>query len=122
MLEDACHELDLAAKFRDSGAGASYANYITALRQQSTLKESEERLAMQVRGMEQLVTSMSLALPAASSLPAYQQLCTELAKRRDRQKSVVITACSTNLPQYTSHTSTERGDREVGNHAEKAVQ
>ena len=69
LLEEACHELDLAVQLSDSQAGASYNHYITALRQQSALKEREERLAMQVNGMEQLVTSLSIALPNAAMLP-----------------------------------------------------
>ena len=90
LLEEACHELDLTAKFSDSQAGSTYDRYITALRQQSSLKESEERLAMQHRGLEQLVTSLGIALPnAVSSLPSYRQLCTELAERKDRLKRVV---------------------------------
>ena len=91
MLEDACHELDLAAKCDGSQAGASYHRHIEALREKSTLKEKEERLDMQVDGMQQLVTSLGIALPNAASLPAYKQLCTGLAERRETLKEVVST-------------------------------
>ena len=89
LPEDACHELDLAAKFRDDQAGGTFDRYLSAVRQQNTLRESTERLKAQVEGMEQLVTAISIALPAASSQPAYSHLCCELQHRRQRLKSLV---------------------------------
>ena len=89
LLEDACHELDLIVKFSDSRAGSSYERHLNATRQQKTLKETEERLMSQVEGMEQLVTSVSLALPGAVAQPAYRRLCQELMNRRERLKKVV---------------------------------
>ena len=81
--------MDIAAKFSTIQAGATYQRYVAALREQSALKESEERLAVQVTGLEQLVTSLAIALPGAVSQPAYQQLCKEVAERRERLKRVV---------------------------------
>ena len=89
LLEDACHELDVATKFRDNQAGGTFDCYHSAVRQQNTLRESTERLKAQVEGMEQLVTAISIALPAASSQPAYSHLCCELQHRRQRLKSLV---------------------------------
>lgn len=43
----------------------------------------------QVEGMEQLVTTVSLALPGAVAQPAYRHLCQELMNRRERLKKVV---------------------------------
>ena len=56
LLEDACHQLDLIVKFSDSRAGGSYEQYLNATRQQTILKENEERLTSQVEGMKQLIT------------------------------------------------------------------
>ena len=73
LLEDACHKLDLAVEFRDSQPGASYDCYFTALKQQTHLRETEDRLKSQIDGMEQLVTSAVIAFPGATAQPAYQQ-------------------------------------------------
>ena len=89
LLEEACHELDVKAQLQDSQAGASYDRYISALRQQSALKEDQERLAVQVNSLEQLVTLLGITLPSAASQPAYNHLCSEVAERREKLKKVV---------------------------------
>lgn len=91
LFEEACHELDLTAHVSVDVAGAIYGRYASALRQQSKLKEEEGRVEMQVSGMEQLVTSLGIALPNAGSQPAYQQLCSELGARKARLQKVVST-------------------------------
>ena len=91
LFEEACHELDLAAHISVDVAGATYGRYASALRQQSKLKEEEGRVEMQVSGMEQLVTSLGIALPNAGSQPVYQQLCSELGVRKARLQKVVST-------------------------------
>lgn len=79
----------MAVKFRDSRVGASYDHYFTALRQPTHLRETEERLKSQIDGIEQLVTSVAIALPGTTAQPAYQHLCNELHERRERLKTVV---------------------------------
>ena len=89
LFEEACHELDLTAHVSADVAGATYGRYASALRQQSELKEEEGRVELQASGMEQLVTSLGIALPNAESQPAYQQLCSELGARKARLQKVV---------------------------------
>ena len=89
LFEEACHELDLTAHVSADAAGATYGRYAASLKQQSELKEEEGRVEMQVSGMEQLVTSLAIALPNAGSQHAYQQLCSELGARKARLQKVV---------------------------------
>ena len=116
LLEEECHELDVMVKFQASQAGASYDRYVSALRQQSTRKEDEGRLAVQVNGLEQLVTLLGITLPNAASQPAYQQLCRQVAERRERLKKVVNITSKINVNSLiNNHTciNTERGDKEI---------
>ena len=91
LFEEACHKLDLAAHVIGDAAGTTYSKYASALKQQSKLKEEEGKLKMQVGGMEQLVTSLAIALPKAETHLAYQQLCSELGARNARLQKVVST-------------------------------
>lgn len=88
-MEDASHELDIAATVRDTQAGSTYERYVTAFHRQSHLKEEVQLLQAQVVGLEQLVTLASLTLPNATTNPQYRQLCTEVASRKARVRQLV---------------------------------
>ena len=129
MLEEACHELDLVANVQGSRAGVSYERYITALREQGSLRDEEERVGMQVEGMEQLITTLAIALPNADSHPPYIQLCRELGERKERIKRVVSTitaqyALSAGVATHNTcmFACSESRDTEVGRHHEKGIQ
>ena len=96
LLEEECHELDLVAVLPPTEAGPTYERYTTLLRKQSTLQEEEEKVAVQVEGMEQLVTVLGIALPNASSYLPYQQLCREVLVHKEKDGK------DSSLQKYTS--------------------
>lgn len=111
LLEDQCHELDIVAKVGSRQAGASYEAHIASLRQQSILKEETERVERQVAGMEQLITTLAIALPNANSHTPYQQFCQQLCEKKDKLKKMVsisvqcevTTTTGQKLPQNCTH-------------------
>ena len=124
LFEEACHELDAVAHFKDDVGGASFVKYSSSLREQNKLKEEEERIKKQVSGMEQLITVLGLALPNADSHLPYQQLVLELRSRKDRLQKVVSTKFMVPfcIPLLDSLVTSGSRDRKAGESDEEGVQ
>ena len=84
LLETACAKLDLKVILHGQGTQeTSYAKYIDAITEQSSLKEELEREKNLVNGLEQISMLISLFYPTPpEDNPSYQNLATQLALKR----------------------------------------
>ena len=89
LLEDSCHELDLLAELQGSDAGCSYKHYITALRQQRALKDDAHVLEYNLKVLEQVATYTLTTAPNLASVPAFQQVTSEITRKREQLQHLV---------------------------------
>ena len=92
-LEDECHELDISysVELQGSIAGSGFNTFVTALKRQSDLRDSKDRITEQIEGLEQLLTLVVVSLPPNSPQPntVIQQVMAEITSRKDRKNQIV---------------------------------
>lgn len=88
MLENACHELDLAAAdVTGSLGGASFDKYTSALKRYFALKDELEKQIHVVNLLDQLITYLALTLPEGS--PALEEVKKETTTQRHAAQALV---------------------------------
>ena len=81
--------MDLLAELQGSGEGRSYENYVTALRQQRALKDEVHISEYNLRVLEQVATYTLTTAPSTASLPAFTQVTSEIARKKEQLKQLV---------------------------------
>ncbi len=88
MLENGCHELDLAAaEVTGSLGGASFDKYSSALKRFFELKDELEKQQLVVTQLDQVITYLALTLPEGS--PALEIVRTETTTQRHAAQDLV---------------------------------
>ena len=95
LLEDECHELDVchSSQLQGSTAGSSFHAFVTAMKRQAELRDSIDRVATQITGLEQLLTLALVSLPPNTPPVTLltQQLAEEVTTRKKKKKEMVHT-------------------------------
>ena len=97
LLEEACQELDLQLAVLGTGGtagGSTYHQYVATFQQLHTLREEQSALTEKFKLLKQVVTYLSVTLPAPNQCTALQQLygeckCTEKFLTKNRTKNIV---------------------------------
>ena len=90
LLEDDCHELDLAHTLHGVQAGPTYERYITALRKKRESEEEVNILRDHIQRLEQLVTLAAITLPNPAANTQYRNFCTVVATNKQRVQELVV--------------------------------
>ena len=93
LLEDKCHELDVShsLQLQGSTAGSGFNTFVAALKRQSDLRDSKDRITEQIGGLEQLVTLVIVSPPpnTPQTNTLIQQLVGEITSRKDKKNETV---------------------------------
>lgn len=81
--------MDLLAELQGSGEGRSYEKYVTALRHQRALKDEEHVTKYNLSVLEQVATYTLTTAPNTASLPAFTQVTSEIARKKEQLKQLV---------------------------------
>ena len=88
LLEDECHELDLAHMLHGAQAGPSHEQYLIALKKK---RDTEKKIGnlKEIQRLEQLVTLAAITLPNPTNSVQYRSLCTVVATNKHRVQELV---------------------------------
>ena len=90
LLEEACHNLDVAATCQGSHAGGSYERYAQAVQSRSRLEEELRGVKEEVANLDQLAThTLVQQLQNATGLPLFQHILSSLAEKKRRTTVLV---------------------------------
>lgn len=92
LLENACHELDVAALLQGAGSEA-YQQYVTAFRRDVELEEKCDKVRTEIHTLDQLVTFFMVTASILVT-PSYAsnlgQLQSAMSDKKDELKDMVI--------------------------------
>ena len=67
LLEEECHELDLAQNLQGVSAGPSYEMCVDAVRQKTLLQDNIRRLEDDMANLQQMITLFSISQPPSQA-------------------------------------------------------